>query len=152
MTIVAVLALHVGATLAITTTSKVALVTIAPGLALAMLSAARIIASIPLPARWNERRITAKLGSSAVILMLAIAALFSSPGWQSLFAFGLASGWINIFTWAWLGHTSNHLRPFAPAAMLGKVAMLASIPLACQSASKKDPLSASKRDPLRWAA
>lgn len=32
------------------------------------------------------------------------------------------------------------------------VARLQRAPEVCQSASKKDPLSASKRDPLRWAA
>lgn len=116
----AVLLLHFCATLMVATTNKVSLALIAPGAALATLSAGRILASIPMPARWREQHAGRKLVGSTLILLAAILLLPARPGPVTLFALGLASGWINIMTWVWLGHATDHPRPFGLAAMIDR--------------------------------
>lgn len=128
--IVGVLLLHLGMTLLVASTNKIALVAMVPGVALATISAGRISASIPVPARWRERRLGIKLCCSVLLLLAAIALLCLWPAPASLFAFGLASGWINILTWAWLSRATDHPRPFASAVMLTKIGLLLSIPIA----------------------
>lgn len=129
----AVLLLHLWATTMIATTSKLALSAVAPGVALATLSIGRITASIPVPARWRERHVGLKLGTSALTLIVAVMLLLHWTGPGTLFCFGLASGWINILTWAWLGRNTEQSRPFALAAMLTKIGLLTSIALASTS-------------------
>ncbi len=128
--ILMVLVVHLVATATVATASKLALGTIAPGWALATMSAGRILASVPLPARWRERHLDGQLIVSAFILATAVIGLWAWPGLGSVLAFGLASGWINILTWAWLGQATDHPRTFGLATMLTKVGLLASIPTA----------------------
>lgn len=130
LAILAVLAVHLAATATVATAGKLALGTIAPGLALAMLSAGRILASVPLPARWRERHLDRQLVGSALILAAATVGLWTWPNAGSVLAFGLASGWINILTWAWLGQATDHPRTFGMATMLTKIGLMASIPAA----------------------
>ncbi len=128
--ILAVLAVHLVGTATVATASKLVLGTIAPGLALATLSAGRILASVPLPARWREQHLDGQLVGSALILAAATAGLWTWPGTGSVLAFGLASGWLNILTWAWLGQATDHPRTFGLATMLTKIGLMASIPVA----------------------
>lgn len=67
------LAVHLVATVA--TASKLAFGTGAPGVALATLSAGRILASVPLPSSWREHHPDGQLMVSGLVLTAAVIGL-----------------------------------------------------------------------------